>query len=113
MEPGSGTPRPPAVGRNRDLRNLRGAYRAQRRAATLTALGYFTIFLVLSAVEPSLMTGTITGGLSTGLLLGLLQVPVICVCVGLYEYTARRRVDPIADRVRRQAALEAIPGASR
>ncbi|MGD1217045.1 MULTISPECIES: DUF485 domain-containing protein [Streptomyces] len=91
-------------GRHSDLGLLRGAYRWQRRVATFTALGYFTLFLLLSAFTPSLTTATVSGGLTTGLLLGLIQVPVTCLAIGLYEYTARRSVDPIADRIRRQSA---------
>ncbi|MEV6754703.1 DUF485 domain-containing protein [Streptomyces sp. NPDC051214] len=100
-------PRHPALGRHSDLRHLRSAYRWQRRVATLTALGYFTLFLILSAFAPSLMTNTVSGGLSTGLLLGLCQVPVTLLALGLYEYTARRRVDPMAERLRKLAELEA------
>lgn len=107
------SPRRPALGRHSDLRVLRGAYRRQRRVATLTALGYFTLFLVLSAFAPSFMTGTVSGGLSTGLLLGLLQVPVTCLAIWLYEYTARRRVDPLADRIRAHAELDAKREAAR
>jgi hypothetical protein len=40
--------------------------------ATLTALGYFTLFLILSAYAPSFMTGEATEGLPVGLLLGLI-----------------------------------------
>jgi uncharacterized membrane protein (DUF485 family) len=90
-----------------DLRALRGAHRVQRRVATLTALGYFTLFLLLSAFAPSLMTSRITDGLPTGLLLALLQLPVTWLAIALYERTARSYVDPIADRIRRQAALDA------
>lgn len=100
-------PRHPALGRHSDLRHLRSAYRWQRRVATLTALGYFTLFLILSAFAPSLMTNTVSGGLSTGLLLGLCQVPVTLLAIALYEYTARRRVDPMAERLRKLAELEA------
>jgi uncharacterized membrane protein (DUF485 family) len=99
-------PRHAALGRHSDLRVLRTAYRWQRRVATLTALGYFTLFLVLSASAPSLMTDEVADGLPLGLLLGLLQVPVTCAAVALYEYTARRRVDPIAERIRKQAELD-------
>ncbi|MFI6491733.1 DUF485 domain-containing protein [Streptomyces sp. NPDC050564] len=106
-------PRHQALGHHSDLRLLRGAYRRQRRVATLTALGYFTLFLLLSAFAPDLMTSTVSGGLSTGLLLGLLQVPVTCLAIGLYEYSARRRVDPIADRIRKQAELDAKREAAR
>lgn len=112
-------PHPPAphhpspTGHHSDLRMLRGAYRWQRRVATLTALGYFVLFLLLSAFAPSFMTGTVTGGLSTGLLLGLLQVPVMCLAIWLYERTARRRVDPLADRIRRLAEVDARRDAKR
>jgi hypothetical protein len=40
-------------------------------------------------------------------------VPVTCLAIGLYEYTARRRVDPIADRIRRQTQLDAKREAAR
>ncbi|MGW7088749.1 DUF485 domain-containing protein [Streptomyces sp. NPDC054871] len=100
-------PRHPALGRHSDLRRLRSAYRWQRRVATLTALGYFTLFLILSAFAPSLMTDTVSGGLSTGLLLGLCQLPVTLLAIALYEFTARRRVDPMAERLRKLAELEA------
>ncbi|MHB9753307.1 DUF485 domain-containing protein [Streptomyces sp. BYX5S] len=85
-----------------EVRMLRTAYRWQRRVATLTALGYFTLFLLLSAFAPGLMNRSATGGLSTGLLIGLCQLPVTCVALFLYEYTARRRVDPLVHRIRRQ-----------
>ncbi|MFM9457687.1 DUF485 domain-containing protein [Streptomyces europaeiscabiei] len=95
------------LGHHSDLRVLRSAYRWQRRVATLAALGYFVLFLVLSAFAPSFMTSEVSGGLSTGLLLGLLQVPVTCLAIWLYEHTARHRVDPLADRIRESAAVDA------
>jgi uncharacterized membrane protein (DUF485 family) len=98
------------LGHHSDLRILRSAYRWQRRVATLTALGYFVLFLVLSAFAPSLMTSRVAG-LPAGLLLGLLQLPVTWLAILLYEHTARRRVDPLADRIRKQAELDARRGA--
>ncbi|MFF3410788.1 DUF485 domain-containing protein [Streptomyces sp. NPDC002742] len=106
-------PRHQPLGQHSDIRLLRGAYRRQRRVATLTALGYFTLFLLLSAFAPSLMTSTVSGGMPTGLLLGLLQVPVTCLAIWLYEHSARRRLDPIADRIRRQTDLDAKREAAR
>ncbi|WP_435272322.1 DUF485 domain-containing protein [Streptomyces parvulus] len=101
------------LGRHRDLRVLRGAYRWQRRTATLTALGYFTLFLLLSAYAPGFMTGTVTDGLPTGLLLALVQLPVTWLAIALYEQSARRRVDPLAERIRKEAELDARRGAGR
>jgi uncharacterized membrane protein (DUF485 family) len=92
---------------------LRSAYRWQRRTASLAALGYFTLFLILSAFAPSVMTSTVTDGLPTGLLLALLQIPVTWLAIVLYERTARRYVDPIADRIRKESALDAKREAAR
>jgi uncharacterized membrane protein (DUF485 family) len=106
-------PAEPALGHHSDLRILRSAYRWQRRTATLTALGYFTLFLILSAFAPSLMTSEIADGLPTGLLLALLQVPVTWLAIALYEHTARRNVDPIAARIRKQSEVDAKREAAR
>ncbi|MET9353715.1 DUF485 domain-containing protein [Streptomyces sp. NPDC006617] len=106
-------PRRDPLGHHSDLRILRSAYRRQRRSATLAALGYFTLFLLLSAYAPGLMTGTAAGGLPTGLLLALAQLPVTWLAIALYEHTARRRVDPLADRIRKEAELDARRGAGR
>ncbi|MFF3912984.1 DUF485 domain-containing protein [Streptomyces sp. NPDC001852] len=105
-------PREP-LGHHSDLRVLRSAYRWQRRTATLTALGYFTLFLVLSASAPGVMTRTVADGIPAGLLLALIQLPVTWLAIALYEHTARRHVDPLADRIRRQAELDARRGAVR
>ncbi|MET8247096.1 DUF485 domain-containing protein [Streptomyces sp. NPDC005202] len=102
-----------ALGHHSDLRVLRSAYRWQRRVATLTALGYFTLFLVLSAFAPSFMTSTVTDGVPTGLLLALAQLPVTWLAIALYEHTARRYVDPLADRIRKEAELDARREATR
>ncbi|MFF0203555.1 DUF485 domain-containing protein [Streptomyces sp. NPDC005017] len=101
------------LGHHSDLRILRGAYRWQRRTATLTALGYFVLFLLLSAFAPGFMAGTVTDGLPVGLLLALVQVPVTWLAIVLYEHTAHRYLDPIAARIREQARLDAKRGATR
>ncbi|MFE0252923.1 DUF485 domain-containing protein [Streptomyces sp. NPDC059010] len=101
------TPDHPPLGHHSDLRILRTAYRWQRRVATLTALGYFTLFLILSAFAPGFMTSTVADGLPAGLLLALLQLPVTCLAIWLYEYTAGRYVDPLADRIRRESEVDA------
>ncbi|GGT26247.1 DUF485 domain-containing protein [Streptomyces chromofuscus] len=115
-QPGHAPRRTPVhapLGHHSDLRVLRSAYRWQRRVATLTALGYFTLFLVLSAFTPGLMTAEAAGGLPAGLLLALAQLPVTWMAIVLYEHTARVRVDPLAAQIRRHAALDAKRGAAR
>ncbi|TXS55531.1 DUF485 domain-containing protein [Streptomyces sp. t39] len=92
-----------------EIRRLGSAYRRLRRVATLTALGYFVLYLFLSGWAPDLMTGRISGGLTTGVLLGLIQLPVALAAIAVYERIARRRVDPLATAVRERA--EAVPAA--
>ncbi|MDQ0795926.1 DUF485 domain-containing protein [Streptomyces sp. B1I3] len=95
----------PAPGHHSDLRRLRTAYRVLRRVSTLTALGYFTLFLLLSGYAPGLMTRPVGGSaLTTGLLLGLCQLPVALVAIAVYEWTARRTVDPLSAGLRSRAA---------
>ncbi|WP_329117883.1 DUF485 domain-containing protein [Streptomyces sp. NBC_01353] len=107
-------PQPPAATDDRDdLHRLGSAYRRLRRVATFTALGYFVIFLFLSGYAPSLMTSNITGGLTTGLVLGLLQLPVALAAIALYERIARNRVDPLAAVIRERAEQAAAATAPR
>ncbi|WP_406014601.1 DUF485 domain-containing protein [Streptomyces sp. NBC_00984] len=93
-----------APGRHSDLRRLRTAYRLLRRIATLTALGYFVAFLLLSGFAKELMDVPLFGGLNLGLALGLCQLPVTVLAIVVYERTARRTVDPLAARIRRAGA---------
>ncbi|WP_320774009.1 DUF485 domain-containing protein [Streptomyces sp. CRN 30] len=100
--PAAGGHRPASwSGYHRALRVLRRACRWQRRVATLAALGYFAVFLTLTVEAPALMARPAAGGLPTGLLLALVQVPVTWLAVVLYEYAASRYVDPLARRVGR------------
>lgn len=103
VRPGSGARQRSWSGYHRALRILRRACRWQRRVATLVALGYFAAFLALTVEAPALMARPSAGGLPTGLLLAVVQVPVTWLAVLLFEYTARRYVDPLARRVSRYA----------
>lgn len=97
-------------GHVRELQSLGSAYRRLRRVSTLTALGYFVLFLLLSAYAPSSMTGEISGGLTVGLVLGLVQLPVALAAIAVYERIARRRVDPLVASVRQRAERSAQHG---
>jgi uncharacterized membrane protein (DUF485 family) len=74
-----------------------------RRVSTLTALGSFVLYVVLSCGAPGLMGSKIAGELSLGMALGLLQLVVTFVAVFWYGRSAQRRVDPLARAVREQA----------
>ncbi|MGP3947818.1 DUF485 domain-containing protein [Streptomyces sp. 7N604] len=82
------------------MRSLRSAYRLLRRVSTLTALGYFVIYVILSCYAEDLMSTRVAGELPVGIALGLLQLGVTFAAVRWYEHSARRSVDPRALRAR-------------
>ncbi|MEV6181123.1 DUF485 domain-containing protein [Streptomyces sp. NPDC052015] len=86
-----------------DLTSLRSAYRLLRRISTLTALGSFVVYVVLSCYAPGLMGSKITGELSLGMALGILQLVVTFAAVSWYGRSAQRSVDPLARAVRERA----------
>ncbi|MGQ5634028.1 MULTISPECIES: DUF485 domain-containing protein [unclassified Streptomyces] len=86
-----------------DLAALRSAYQVLRRVSTLTALGSFAVYVVLSCCAPDLMGSGIAGGLSLGMGLGILQLVVTFAAVLWYGRSARRSVDPLALAVRERA----------
>ncbi|MFI9803790.1 DUF485 domain-containing protein [Streptomyces sp. NPDC052301] len=87
-----------------DLAALRSAYRVLRRVSTLTALGSFVVYVVLSCCARGLMGSKITGDLSLGMALGVLQLVVTFAAVLWYGRSAQRSVDPLARAVRERAA---------
>ncbi|MFF7374858.1 DUF485 domain-containing protein [Streptomyces massasporeus] len=86
-----------------DLTALRSAYRLLRRISTLTALGSFVVYVVLSCYAPGLMGSKVTGELSLGMALGILQLVVTFAAVFWYGRSAQRSVDPLARAVRERA----------
>jgi uncharacterized membrane protein (DUF485 family) len=85
------------------LAALRSAYRLLRRISTLTALGSFVVYVVLSCYAPGLMGSKVTGELSLGMALGILQLVVTFAAVFWYGRSAQRSVDPLARAVRERA----------
>ncbi|MGW2645885.1 DUF485 domain-containing protein [Streptomyces sp. NPDC001393] len=94
-----------------DLAALRSAYRVLRRVSTLTALGSFVVYVVLSCSAPDLMGSKITGELSLGMALGVLQLVVTFGAVLWYGRSAQRSVDPLARAVRERAVRRPAQGA--
>ncbi|GAA4072741.1 hypothetical protein GCM10022233_57400 [Streptomyces shaanxiensis] len=85
------------------LAALRSAYRLLRRISTLTALGSFVVYVVLSCYAPGLMGSRISGELSLGMAVGVLQLVVTFAAVFWYGRSAQRSVDPLARAVRERA----------
>jgi uncharacterized membrane protein (DUF485 family) len=93
--------------RSADLAALRSAYRLLRRVSTLTALGSFVAYVVLSCYVPGLMGSKIVGELNLGMVLGVLQLVVTIAAVLWYGRSAQRSVDPLARAVKARATGDA------
>ncbi|MEU0005726.1 DUF485 domain-containing protein [Streptomyces sp. NPDC006314] len=94
---------PQASAHTADLAALRSAYRVLRRVSTLTALGSFVVYVVLSCCARDLMGAKVAGEMSLGMALGILQLVVTFAAVCWYGRSAQRSVDPLARVVREQA----------
>ncbi|MEV0180024.1 DUF485 domain-containing protein [Streptomyces sp. NPDC050625] len=92
---------------NADLVALRSAYRVLRRVSTLTALGSFVLYVLLSCFAPDLMGSAIAGEVSLGMALGVFQLVVTFAAILWYGRSARRSVDPLAQLVRERATASA------
>ncbi|MFI9150386.1 DUF485 domain-containing protein [Streptomyces sp. NPDC053367] len=97
-------PHAPGPHDDADLAALRSAYRVLRRVSTLTALGSFVVYVLLSCSAPDLMGSRVTGELSLGMVLGVLQLVVTFAAVSWYRRSAQRSVDPLARAVRERTA---------
>ncbi|MHC0429061.1 DUF485 domain-containing protein [Streptomyces sp. O3] len=95
------------------LPHLRSSYRLLRRTMSITAVGYFTLFLLLTGYAPGLMETELFGGFTFGLLMGLLQFPVTFAALVGYERNAVRTVDPLARDVRRAVERRGAEGGAR
>ncbi|WP_234439895.1 DUF485 domain-containing protein [Streptomyces bicolor] len=81
---------------------MRGAHRSFGTAATLVSVGGFLTYVLLSGFAAGLMNQPLAGHLTIGLALGLCQFLLMAVTIWLYVRHMRRRVDPVAQRLRAQ-----------
>jgi uncharacterized membrane protein (DUF485 family) len=77
----------------------------QRRIAgplTLVFLGYYAVFLLLTALAPELLRVRVFWHLSVGYLLAWSVFVVTGVASAIYLKLASTRIDPLVDRLQRQ-----------
>ncbi|MER6467010.1 DUF485 domain-containing protein [Streptomyces sp. NPDC001288] len=67
------------------------------RVATLAVFGFFVLFLLLAAGAPGFMARTAADGMPVGLLLALLQFPVLLVAALGCKHSSHRHEDLAAD----------------
>jgi len=79
---------------------MRSSYRRFGATAVTLAVGGFLGYVLLSSFVPEVMNQRLIGHLTLGLALGLAQFAVMALAVWRYTVHMRRRVDPIAHRLR-------------
>ncbi|MFI6012903.1 DUF485 domain-containing protein [Streptomyces sp. NPDC051243] len=100
--PGPEPTSPQSIRNSPEFRSMRGAQRSFGTAATLVSVGGFLTYVLLSGFAPGMMNQPLAGHLTIGLALGLCQFLLMAVTIWLYVRYMRRRVDPVADRLRAQ-----------
>jgi uncharacterized membrane protein (DUF485 family) len=68
-------------------------------ACTLFIVWYF-LFVIIAVFAPGFMRISVFGDINIGLCFGVLQFASTFAIAASYRYWARRRLDPLADRLR-------------
>ncbi|WP_055491425.1 DUF485 domain-containing protein [Streptomyces sp. TP-A0356] len=92
----SGSERPPSLYEHPEFQSMRGAFRAFGAIAVTLVVGGFLLYVLLSSFAPGVMNQPLAGHLT----LGLAQFAVMALAVWRYTVHMRRRVDPVARRLR-------------
>ena len=117
------TPAPPvppeegrhvAVQESPDFVALRKAFRSFVFPTTVAFLLWYALYVVLSAYARGFMSVKIVGNINVALIFGLLQFVTTFLIAWAYTRYADRRLDPIAEKLRREiegtASIEGSAG---
>jgi uncharacterized membrane protein (DUF485 family) len=89
-----------AVRVSRDFSTIRRRFRSfVGPACTLFILWYF-LFVIIAVFAPGFMRIRVFGDVNVGLCFGVLEFASTFAIAAAYRHWARRRLDPIADRLR-------------
>jgi len=85
---------------SREFRTLQRRFGSCAVPVTILFLAWYFLFVIVAAFTPGFMKVTVFGEVNVGLCFGLLQfLSTFVITVG-YVRWARRKLDPVADRVR-------------
>jgi uncharacterized membrane protein (DUF485 family) len=83
-----------------DFVGLRKALRGFVFPMTIAFLAWYALYVLLSAYARDFMATKLVGNINVALVFGLLQFVSTFLIAWLYARYARRRLDPVADRLR-------------
>lgn len=96
-----------------EFRLLRKRYLRAGLVMTVCFLGWYLLYVVMSVFVRDVMAHRLTGRIDVALVFGVLQILVAFVLAWGYACYVRRALEPLADRIRSQAARGATRGAGR
>jgi uncharacterized membrane protein (DUF485 family) len=83
-----------------EFAGLRQALRGFIFPMTIAFLAWYGLYVILSAYARDFMATQVVGNINVALVFGLLQFVSTFLIAWLYARYARRRLDPVADRLR-------------
>jgi uncharacterized membrane protein (DUF485 family) len=91
-----------AVRASRDFWTIRRRFGSFVGPACVIFIAWYFLLVLLSVFAPGFMRISVFGNLKIGLCFGLLQFVSTFAIAAAYRRWARRRLDPLADRLRRR-----------
>lgn len=89
-----------AVRASRDFWTIRRRFGAFVRPACMLFIAWYVLFVIIAVFAPGFMRISVFGDINVGLCFGLLQfVSTFAIAAGYLRW-ARRRLDPLSDRLR-------------
>lgn len=98
-----------AAQRSEEFTELRRTYRSFAFPMTVAFFLWYLLFVVLGAFFPQVMAVRLTGNITLGLVLGLLQFVTTFAITAAYVRFANRTLDPRATALRERLEGEARP----
>lgn len=92
--------------RSPEFRTLRRSFRGFAFPITVSFVVWYLLYVLLSSYAGPFMRTTVVGHVNVAFVLGLLQFASTFAIASWYSRYAGRRLDPIADRMRAEAAGE-------
>jgi uncharacterized membrane protein (DUF485 family) len=87
---------------SREFRTLRRRFRSFVVPATVLFIGWYFLYVIVADFAPGFMRIRVAGDINVGLCFGLLQFASTFAITVLYSLWARRKFDPLSDRLRQR-----------
>jgi uncharacterized membrane protein (DUF485 family) len=89
-----------AVRASRDFWTVRRRFGSFVRPVCALFIVWYFLFVIIAVFAPGFMRITVSGDVNVGLCFGVLQFASTFAIAAVYRRWARRRLDPLADRLR-------------